>query len=145
VTRVIHGYACKWDGYACIKGRRERFHRGAFKRALHAVRIGAHDVQLCVEHDANDVLASTADGTLDVFENDVGLRYVATLPPGRDGRIIAAMVRARQFRGASPAFCIRHELDVNGTRIIAEALLIEVSITPRPAYIQSTVHLLEGV
>jgi len=133
----IVGYAAVWDEETELyPGFREVVRRGAF-----AGSIPKDDVLGLFEHREDRLLARSSAGTLELSEDDHGLRYVMT---PRDASWIREDVldpiRRRELRGSSFGFFIvRDEVtrddDRRGElREILEAKLIDVSPVARPAY-----------
>lgn len=111
----------------------ERICKGAFKRALER----ADDVRILLNHDWNRDLGGIKDGNLELYEDNIGLRFRATIKDpevaqeARDGKIV----------GCSFGFTDRDvdTHDENGitTRDVKDLDLYEVSILNRsktPAY-----------
>ncbi len=79
---------------------RERFLPGAFADVLAA---GASVVGLR-DHEMSRVLGRSSAGTLELEEDDVGLRYEISLPDTVDGRDVAVLVGRGDITGSSFSF-----------------------------------------
>ena len=107
---------------------------GAFKRTLKT----RTDVKLLWNHESGSVLASTRSGTLQLTEDDRGLKVTATLPDtttGRDARelISKGIVDAMSFGFSVPAGGDSWSSD-GSTRTLKSVRLHEVSVVAWPAY-----------
>lgn len=142
-TRTITGYAVKWEmkshemGY--FKRFKEQFKRGAFADSL------TSDDQLALwSHDTSKVLGRTKNGTLRLFEDDVGLRFELDLPNTSLGNDAYETIKRGDVDGVSFGFrMVKQEWDENDTenitRSILKAKLLEVSPVAFPAYPDSQV------
>lgn len=112
---------------------------GAFTRAIACLDVGA-----CWDHDRSEPLASTADGTLRLWEGVRGLFCRIHPRDCRAGYAALWNVRLGACRGMS--FTIDPDRSVltwskhRGERlmIVHDAELVEVSLTPRPAFPQTS-------
>ena len=144
LPRTLVGYAAVFDTWALIgSGKlrfRERIAQGAFAKT-----IRESDVRLLVNHEPAPVLARTKNGTLQLSEDDVGLRVEAVLDA--ENPAVAAVIRQIQ-RGdvdqMSFAFdVIRDEWNTDADppeRTIREVRLWDVSVVTFPAYEETSVH-----
>lgn len=139
---VISGYAAVFNAETNIADLfRESVHPDAFTDA-----IGRDDVRLLFNHDPNQVLARTTNGSLRLSVDGVGLRYEATLDPAdpdvarllpkiRDGRVSQSSfgfrVTAQEWQDARPP-----QLPL---RVIRGVELFDVSPVTYPAYPATTV------
>ena len=136
-TKIV-GYAVKWDQLSDpIYGMfQERFKRGAFTSSLMNP-----DVYAAWNHDDGEVLGRTPN-TLNLIEDDVGLRYEIQ-PPSWADKYLETIQRG-DVRGSSFIFCpVKQEWDESNPdmpiRTVVEAELYEVSPVTTPAYPQSSV------
>ena len=124
--------------------------------------LAARNVDLLYGHDFNRPIASMLAGSLTVTSDDAALRFTATLPP--DGERPSWMedavraVRSGLVRGISPGFRVPpRDVVPNGEELIPEpgnpgvmirqinqALIPELSLVTRPAYVDSAVDLRHG-
>jgi HK97 family phage prohead protease len=143
--RALDGDGNRFVGYAAVfnsdsenlGGFVERIRPGAFAKTLRNKR---RDVRAYVNHDSNMVLASSRSGTLQMSEDDRGLRVEFDLP---EGVTYASDLRALMTAGIvdkmSFGFTIPRKGDEwsdDGTRReLREVVLHEVSVvTGHPAY-----------
>ncbi|KSU89817.1 MULTISPECIES: HK97 family phage prohead protease [Priestia] len=142
-SKIITGYAVKWEmkshpmGY--FRRFKEQFRKGAFADSLTA------DDQLALwSHDTSRVLGRTKNGTLRLFEDDIGLRFELDLPNTTLGNDTLETIRRGDVEGVSFGFQMRkEEWDEtdrdNIIRTITTAKLIEISPVAFPAYPDSQV------
>jgi len=131
---TVEGYAAKFDEETVIGGQwREQIAPGAFRDA-----IGRDDVVFLINH-AGLPLARTRSGTLELSEDEVGLRIRAQLDPtDPDVRSIVPKMKRGDLDKMSFAFIpTRQKWDDEEKmprRTITEAELYDVSIVTTPAY-----------
>lgn len=141
--RTISGYAVKWEmkshALGFLKRFKEQFTRGAFADSLTV------DDQLALwSHDTTKVLGRTKNGTLRLFEDDVGLRFELDLPNSTLGNDAYETIKRGDVDGVSFGFrMIKQAWDENDTenivRTISKAKLVEISPVAFPAYPDSQV------
>lgn len=140
---TISGYAAVFNTETNIGDLfREAVHPDAFNEAL-----GRDDVRLLFNHDPNQVLARTKNGSLRLSVDGVGLRYEASLDPTdpdvarllpkiKDGRVSESSfgfrVTAQEWKDARPP-----QLPL---RIVRGVELFDVSPVTYPAYASTTVE-----
>lgn len=143
--RAVDGTGNRFVGYAAVfnsdsenlGGFVERILPGAFEKTLRNKR---RDVRAYVNHDSNMVLASSRSGTLQMREDDKGLRVEFDLPEGVSyADDLRALMRANIVDKMSFGFTIPRKGDSwsdDGTRReLREVVLHEVSVvTGHPAY-----------
>lgn len=143
---VIEGYVNAVDRYSrplfegAIGKFVERILPSVFKRAL----AKSHDVKVLLNHDYDRELATTADGTAKLYEDNVGLRAVVTIT---DAEVVE---KARQGKLVGWSFGFEALDDERRTndegvveRTIKELDLHEVSIiddTMLPAYVGTSIE-----
>lgn len=112
----------------------ERIAPGAFKRTLRE----RSDIKLLWNHDTGQPLASTRSGTLQLWEDDKGLRVRAQLPHTQLGRDTAELVRTGVVDSMSFGFTVPAggaEWNADGSeRTLKSVRLFETSIVAFPAY-----------
>lgn len=131
---TVEGYAAVFDEETDIGGFFvERIERGAFKDA-----IGRDDVVFLINHQGLP-LARTRSGTLELSEDDHGLKIRTVLDAGDPdvARIVGKMQRGDLDKMSFAFWAERQEWDETGdvpVRTIKEARLHDVSIVTTPAY-----------
>ena len=109
---------------------------GAFKRSLQS----RNEVKLLWNHDSGEPLASLRGGTMQLVEDERGLKVTATLPQTSRGRDVAELLRAKIIDSMSFGFnVIKDSWSRDGqTRTLESVRLFEVSIVSFPAYEATT-------
>ena len=105
---------------------------GAFKRSLQS----RNRMMLLWNHDTSNPLASTRNGSLQLTEDNIGLRVTATLPDTTLGRDITELVRTGVIDSMSFGFSVKKDSWSNDgqTRYLEDVTLYEVSLVSTPAY-----------
>jgi HK97 family phage prohead protease len=138
---IVYGYAAVFNSRTEIrKGQFEEISPGSFTRTL----AEGADVRLNFNHDPNQVLARTKNGSLTLWEDDHGLAYRAELnPKDSQAESIYQKIKRKDVSGSSFMFNIEKESvrDVEGGRlfIIEDAELFDVGPVTYPAYTSATV------
>ncbi|MBQ0138777.1 MAG: HK97 family phage prohead protease [Kurthia sp.] len=140
--KTLAGYAVKWEMKSVTMGWRrfkEQFKRGAFTESL------TSDDQLALwSHDTSKVLGRTKNGTLRLFEDEIGLRFELDLLDTTLGDDAYKTIKRGDVDGVSFGFSmLKQEWDEadpdNVVRSIVTAKLVEVSPVAFPAYPDSQV------
>jgi uncharacterized protein len=142
-TRTISGYAVKWEMKSHTMGfwRRfkEQFKRGSFNESL-----TQDDQRALWSHNTSQVLGRTKNGTLRLFEDEVGLRFELDLPNTSLGNDAYETIKRGDVDGVSFGFQMqKEEWDEadpdNVIRSVTKAKLLEISPVAFPAYPDSQV------
>ncbi|HHT7137845.1 HK97 family phage prohead protease [Bacillus cereus group sp. BceL306] len=141
--RTIVGYAVKWEMKSVTMGYwrrfKEQFKRGAFTDSL------TKDDQLALwSHDYSQVLGRTKNGTLRLFEDEIGLRFELDLADTTLGDDTYKTIKRGDVDGVSFGFqMVKEEWDEsdpdNIVRSVTKAKLVEISPVAFPAYPESQV------
>ncbi|MEK4655951.1 MULTISPECIES: HK97 family phage prohead protease [Bacillus] len=141
--KTISGYAVKWEMKSVTMGYwrrfKEQFKRGAFTDSL------ISDDQLALwSHDTSQVLGRTKNGTLRLFEDDIGLRFELDLANTTLGNDTYETIKRGDIDGVSFGFqMVKEEWDEtdpdNIIRSVTKSKLIEISPVAFPAYPDSQV------
>jgi HK97 family phage prohead protease len=109
---------------------------GAFKRSLQS----RNEVKLLWNHDAGEPLASLRGGTMQLVEDEIGLKVTAQLPNTSRGRDVAELLRTKVIDSMSFGFnVIKDSWSRDGqTRTLESVRLFEASIVSFPAYSSTT-------
>ena len=111
---------------------------GAFKRSLET----RNEVKMFVNHNSDQVLASSRAGTLQLSEDSKGLFAEATLPDTTYARDLVVLLKRGDVSSMSFGFTVPNggdSWDGNNKRTLTEVRLHEVSVvTGFPAYEQTT-------
>lgn len=105
---------------------------GAFRRSLQS----RNRMMLLWNHDTSNPLASTRNGSLQLSEDERGLKVTATLPDTTLGRDIAELVRTGVVDSMSFGFSVKKDSwsQDGQTRFLEDVSLFEVSLVSTPAY-----------
>lgn len=130
--RTFEGYASVFDQPSEPLPFIEYVKPGAFKRSLQS----RNRMMLLWNHDSSNPLASTRNGSLQLTEDNIGLKVTATLPDTTLGRDIAELVRTGVIDSMSFGFSVKRDSwSKDGqTRYLEDVTLYEVSLVSTPAY-----------
>ena len=134
---VIEGHAAVFDSWSETLGGifpfKERVSRGAFKDS-----IGKDDIRALFNHDPNYVLGRNKAGTLELEEDDVGLRVKITPPNTSWAKDITTSIRRGDISQMSIGFIVEKDewssekgMDM---RDLKKVQLFDVSPVTFPAY-----------
>tara|TARA_Y100000310_G_scaffold260344_1_gene269228 strand:- start:2339 stop:2923 length:585 start_codon:yes stop_codon:yes gene_type:complete len=131
----ISGYAAVFNSRSeDLGGFVEVIKPGAFARTL----TDGADVRALVGHDSNQVIGRNKAGTLDVFEDDHGLKVEIDPPDTTAGRDIVESVRRGDIDSMSFGFIVETDSwnteDGQEVRTLEDVELLEVSVVAWPAY-----------
>lgn len=132
---TFEGYAAVFNSDSAPLPFIERIAPGAFSRSL---KRGRNDIKLLWNHESGEVLGSTRAGTLQLEEDNYGLRVRAQLPDTTTGRDAAILLKRGDIDSMSFGFSVPDggdEWSADGrTRTLKSVRLHEVSIVAFPAY-----------
>ena len=134
---VIEGHAAVFDSWSETLGGifpfKEIVRKGAFNES-----IGKDDIRALFNHDPNYVLGRNRAGTLELVEDEVGLRVRITPPDTSWARDLQASIRRGDITQMSIGFIVEEDkwstekgMD---TREIRKVQLFDVSPVTFPAY-----------
>lgn len=137
--RTFMGYAAVFNSDSEPLPFTERINPGAFKRTLSS----RNNIKMFVNHNDDQVLATTRSGTLRLREDSRGLFAEADLPNTTYGNDLAELLRTRVVDSMSFGFSVPNGgdewSDDGATRTLNEIRLHEVSVvTGWPAYPATT-------
>lgn len=142
---LISGYAVVFNSITNIGGAfREKIATGAFDKSLREY----PDVLALWNHNYDRPLGRVSSGTLDLRSDRIGLWF--GLNPDEttpDGLTALGTVRRQDVKGCSFGFTVTRETwDEGGDsdlplRTVEEAVLWEVTLTPLPAYAETSASL----
>lgn len=144
-TMTVEGYVNEVGKLSRVLGGakkfREKIKKGAFRNAIESAK---HDIDLLAEHDTQKILASTANKSLELKEDDKGLYIKANIVNTSYGRDMHELIRSGIIQNMS--FGFRVEKDTwkdlaNGLaeRTVEQLQLFEVSVVKNPAYADSNI------
>ena len=136
----IEGLVNGTETWSHVLGNKKRFiekiNKGVFFRAL-SQEGGRFD--FLAEHDRNLLLATTENGSLELWEDEEGLKMRANIVPTSYGKDIYTLIRSKVINNMSFGFRVLKDSwkkGVNGIyeRTIEDLELFEVSAVRNPAY-----------
>ena len=135
----FRGYAAVFNSESEPLPFREKILPGAFSRSLRS----RNNVKMFVNHNMDQVLASSRAGTLKLTEDSRGLLVEADLPPTTYAKDLSIMMRRGDVDSMSFGFSVPRNGDIwneeRTERTLKEVRLHEVSIvTSFPAYAATT-------
>lgn len=133
----IEGHAAVFDSWSETLGGifpfKEKVRKGAFAES-----IGRDDIRALFNHDPNYVLGRNRAGTLELEEDDVGLRVRITPPDTSWARDITTSIRRGDISQMSIGFVVEDDewssKDGIDTRELKKVRLFDVSPVTFPAY-----------
>lgn len=137
--KIISGYINKFNTRSQYMGFYEEVSNGAFDKTL----ADGHNIYAMYNHNSDMILGSTRSGSLKLNVDNIGLHFELRINPNISyASDIAELVKAGDLEGCSFGFWVTDDEwtyteDKIDLRIIKELELIEVTITPFPAYLDS--------
>lgn len=131
--RRLTGYVARFDTEARIGAFTETIKAGAFRASL----ASGRDILALADHDAGKVLGRTRSGTLQLSEDERGLRFELQVPDTQTGRDLIALAERGDLGGCSFGFTCPADGDhwSGDHRELRNVELHEVSIVQSwPAY-----------
>lgn len=133
----IEGHAAVFDSWSETLGGifpfKEKVRKGAFAES-----IGRDDIRALFNHDPNYVLGRNRAGTLELVEDDVGLRVRITPPDTSWANDITTSIRRGDISQMSIGFVVEDDewssKDGIDTRELKKVRLFDVSPVTFPAY-----------
>ena len=150
--RTVVGYAAVWDSMSeDLGGFREVIKRGAFADAL----ASGDEVRFVLGHDMDTVMARTSNGSLELVEDEVGLRMWARIalddPDAQrlDAKLRSGAMSQMSFAFTMPADGKGEKWDYSGgvpvRSVERVAALYEVSAVGAPAYTATAIAARAGI
>ena len=149
--RALEGDNLNIEGYVNAVGResellfspkkgkwfKEIMEPGVFKRALQ----NNVDIPMLLEHDYSKEIARTSNGTLELTEDSIGLKFKATITDEE----LYSSIKNGEINSCSFGFvCEEEEIEFVSNReekrYVKDIQLLEVSLVKNPAYIGSLVE-----
>ena len=141
---IVEGLVNKTESWSHTLGMRKKFRekicRGAFDKAIQT----ATRIDFLAEHDSSKLLATTENGSLELWEDSEGLKMRAKICPTSYGKDMYELMKSNLVRHMSFGFRVisdKWKKLSNGTfeRIVDALELSEVSVVRNPAYPQSAI------
>ena len=146
---TISGYVQKWGSLSepLKRGRkvfRERVEKGAFTKAIDRALANDKHIKLLFKHDHNKLLASTKNGSLQLEEDEIGLRFTANIVATSLGKDVYKYVKSGLMSNMSFGFNNAEESwsyeNGENIRTLHDFNITEISILDNPAYKSSIVE-----
>jgi len=137
---ILEGYAAVFNQMSQdLGGFFERIQKGAFANS-----IAKDDIRALLNHDSNIVLGRNKANTLELSEDEYGLKIKITLPDTQAARDLAVLIARGDINQMSFAFETKidewHEEAGNIIiRTLIEVKLYDVSPVTYPAYLQTSI------
>ena len=138
---VLAGYAAVFDRTADLGEFSETVRSGAFTKSLEK----PDGIFALYDHERRSVLGRCGSGTLRLTQDSKGLEFEVDLPDTTIGRDLAVLVERGDVAGCSFAFLTPEGGDrweMRGGKMHRELFQVdlrEITITPTPAYADTTV------
>lgn len=136
---LIEGYINKFDKKSQFMKFFEQVDRNAFNRTL----AQGHNIFGMYNHSSDKILGSTKTGSLKLSVDEVGLRFSLQINPNVSyAKDVYELVRSGDVDGCSFGFYVledewSYQDDGTELRTILDLELLECTITPFPAYLDS--------
>ena len=144
VGNTVKGYFAKFNSRSeDLGGFTEILLPGCFSESLKS----NQDVMALVDHDTSKVLASKHSGTLKLHEDEIGLAFDFDLPDTSYARDLRALLEKNIIKSCSFGFSVPKGGDTwanedgKYTRTVKKANLFEGTLTPFPAYKDTSAQL----
>ena len=140
----VEGLVNKTESWSHVLGTRKKFRekivKGAFMKALST----ENRIDFLAEHNASKILATTENNSLELWEDDEGLKMRAEICPTSYGTDMYELMKSKIVNHMSFGFKVvsdKWKKLSNGVyeRVIEELQLLEVSAVRNPAYPQSSI------
>lgn len=137
--KVIAGYASVFEKLSVpMWGFKEKIQKGAFAKSMKT-----NNVKALWNHNRDLVLGAKTSGTLTLEEDEKGLRFEIIIPDTQAGRDAYTLVKRGDVNQMSFGFNVIGQVwdetdPKNVIRTITEVDLHEISLTPFPAYKQTS-------
>ena len=134
--RTFSGYASVFNQPSLPLPFTEIVKPGAFKRSLQS----RNRMMMLWNHDTSNPLASTRNGSLQLTEDNIGLKVTATMPNTTLGRDLTELVNTGVIDSMSFGFAVKKDSwsQDGETRYLEDVSLFEVSLVSTPAYEQTS-------
>lgn len=135
---MFSGYAAVFDSPSEPLPFIETIQRGAFRKSLRS----RNDIKFLWNHDSGEILGSTRAKTIQLIEDERGLKIEGSLPNTSRGRDVAELLKRGDVDSMSFGFSVPSGGDTwssdGSERILKSVRLHEVSLVAFPAYAGTT-------
>ena len=143
-TLLVEGLVNKTESWSemlgTVKRFKEKIQKGVFAKAIKEART----IDFLAEHDKNKILATTANDSLELWENEEGLMMRSRIAPTSYGKDFYTLIKEGIISHMSFGFTVtgqefRKLVDGTYERPITGLKLLEVSAVRNPAYASSAI------
>ena len=143
-TMIVEGLVNKTETWSqmlgTVKKFKEKIVKGAFQRAID----NAPCIDFLAEHDKTKLLATTSNDSLELFEDEEGLKMRARIVPTAYGKDFYTLIKERIINHMSFGFSVvgqdfKRLADGTYERTVTDLKLFEVSAVRNPAYLASSI------
>lgn len=137
--KIISGYINKFNSRSQYMGFYEEVSEGAFDKTL----ADGHNIYGMYNHNSDMILGSTRGDSLRLNVDNIGLHFTLKVNENISyAKDLYELVKNKDIEGCSFGFYVtddewKYTEDKVDLRVIKEIELIEVTITPFPAYLDS--------
>lgn len=144
-TLIVEGLVNKTESWSQMLGTVKRFKekiaKGAFQRAIER----APYIDFLAEHDKSKILATTTNDSLELFEDEEGLKMRARIAPTSYGKDFYTLIKENIVNHMSFGFSVlgqefKRLADGTYERTVTDLKLFEVSAVRQPAYLASAIN-----
>ena len=141
---IVEGLVNKTETWSQMLGNVKRFKekivKGAFTKAINE----APYIDFLAEHDKSKILATTSNDSLELFEDEEGLKMRARIVPTAYGKDYYTLIKENIINHMSFGFSVlgqefRRLSDGTYERTVTALKLFEVSAVRQPAYLASNI------
>lgn len=142
---IVEGLVNKTESWSQMLGNVKRFKekivKGAFKKAIDEAPI----IDFLAEHEKTNLLSTTANDSLELWEDEEGLKMRARIIPTSYGKNFFTLIKEGVIAHMSFGFRVKQDnfkrlADGTYERVISSLELLEVSAVRTPAYLASSIN-----
>lgn len=142
---IVEGLVNKTESWSQTLGNVKRFKekivKGAFKKAIDEATV----IDFLAEHEKSNLLSTTANDSLELWEDEEGLKMRARIIPTSYGKNFFTLIKEGVIAHMSFGFRVKQDnfkrlADGTYERVISALELLEVSAVRTPAYLASSIN-----
>lgn len=132
---TLSGYAAIWDSPTVVSESNRTFTEIVRRNSFNNFIQSGEDLICCFDHEPTLLLGRLSSRTLQLVEDEIGLKYTVELPDTTVGRDVKTLCQRGDLSGSSFAFIAKRDAWNKNTREILEARLYDVSPVVNPCYV----------
>jgi len=136
--RKLWGYAAVWDSPTIIHEGRRNYTEIVRRSAFATI---SQDVICTFNHDPSKLLGRVSSGTLQLKQDEHGLRFEVDLPDTATGQEVRQLAERGEITAASFAFAVKSDKWNKDTRELLDLDLFELGPVALAAYPQTEIGL----